>query len=229
MREQQRTRREQMIAQMNAQREQQQQQASSDYANATYPHRPSGQRSTESDAEKQRREALKQRVAHIKANILKTREEREQAERAEKKAKDNEKVQNILAQLAKTEESAPVVEEQKEEKLSDSQMVFPKLDKESPTSSTYESATSSTLKTKAKAAYVENEDGEVERTAAPAPDSLASPSVEADDGFVDLDEELEVFSADGDSDEEGDGFMTDEEYDILDASDTETVASGWRG
>jgi next-to-BRCA1 protein 1 len=231
MREQQKARREQMIAQMNAQREQQQRQAALGNDGVSYTHTsPTIQRTDETEAEKQRREALKQRVAHIKANILKTREEREQAEKAEKKAKDNEKVQNILAQLAKAEEKT---EEKTDEKLSDSKMVFPKLDKESPASSTYESATSSTIKGKAKAAYVENENGEVERSAAPAAPALpelASPSVEENDGFVDLDDELEVFSADGDdSDEEGDGFMTDEEYDILDASDAETVASGWRG
>ncbi|SMQ45344.1 unnamed protein product [Zymoseptoria tritici ST99CH_3D7] len=236
MREQQKSRREQMIAQMNAQREHLQQQDTSRAKAAVA--RENYQRATETEGDKERREALKLRVAHIKANILKTRVEREQAEKAEKKAKDNEKVQNILAQLAKTEDKAEdkseeKTEEKTDEKLSDSQMVFPKLDKESPSSSTYESATSSTLKAKAKAAYVENENGEVETTATPAasaPVELASPSVEADDGFVDLDDDdLEVFSADGDdSDEEGDGFMTDEEYDILDASDTETVASGWR-
>lgn len=107
-------------------------------------------------------------------------------------------------------------------------MVFPKLDKESPASSTYQSVSSASASGKGKAAYVENEAGEVERSAAgtpiPIPD-VASPSIEED--FEDLDGEIEVLSADGDDVEEDsdDGFLTDEEYDILDASDQETVAS----
>lgn len=118
-----------------------------------------------------------------------------------------------------------------------SQMVFPKLEKESPSSSTYQSATSSTIGSKGKAAYVENEDGEVERSATPsaaapatpvvAPVPISEPSVTSpleEDDFEDLADEIEVLSASGDVSED-DGFMTDEEYDILDASDHETVAS----
>ena len=52
--------------------------------------------------------------------------------------------------------------------------------------------------------------------------SVTSPTVE--EGFEDLTDDLEVLSADGDESED-DGFLTDEEYDILDASDNETVAS----
>ncbi|KAK4628323.1 uncharacterized protein CLAFUR5_04242 [Fulvia fulva] len=213
MREQQKQRREQMVAQ----RDQLQAQGN------TY----CGQRSAEFSNEKERREALKQRVAHIKANIIKTREEREKMTEdfqqlkmaaAEKKSmEESEKVQNIIEQVAKQAD-----EEEKTEQLEGSQMVFPKLEKESPSSSTYESATSSS--SKGKAAYVENEEGEVERSATPAtaPISIPISSPSADDDFVDLDEELEVLSANG-NDSEDDGFLTDEEYDILDASDQETV------
>merc|ERR1739841_184091 len=105
-------------------------------------------------------------------------------------------------------------------------MVFPKLQKESPASSTYQSATSSSIK--GKPAYVESEEGEIERAATPpaapaAPPSvlstIASPTVERGND----DDEFEVMSAE--DSEEDDGFLTDEEYDILDASDEETVAS----
>jgi next-to-BRCA1 protein 1 len=190
-----------------------------------------------------RREALKQRVAHIKANILKTREEREklteelsqrevhqQTEKpiADKKATDNDKVQKIVDEVVKNAEEDVQPDVAAEEGLSDSQMVFPKLDKESPASSLYGSATSGS--SKAKAAYVENEDGEVERAAVPAsvagPAASVSSAPDDDNDFVDLDDELEVLSAS--ADESDDGFLTDEEYDILDASDSETVASGWR-
>ncbi|EME82650.1 uncharacterized protein MYCFIDRAFT_114686, partial [Pseudocercospora fijiensis CIRAD86] len=189
---------------------------------------PASNKTVESTSEKERRDILRQRVAHIKANIVKTREEREKlaqdlskqkAAAAEKKADEAyEKMKNIIEQVAK--QASDEEENDAEESLEGSQMVFPKLEKESPASSTYQSATSSS--SKGKAAYVENEDGEVERSARPspaqAPSTVASPAIEHDD-FVDLDDELEVLSAADDS--EDDGFLTDEEYDILDASDHE--------
>lgn len=80
---------------------------------------------------------------------------------------------------------------------------------------------------KGKAAYVEDEETEnssnvgVPVEAAP---SVSSPrTVAAGDDFEDFDD-LEVLSAD-ELESEDDGFLTDEEYDILDASDQETVAS----
>jgi len=203
--------------------------------------------------DKTHKEAAKQRVEHIKAKIMRTREERAVARAAqglqtatERSAKEIEKVSKIVEaalwdtdvqkEAEKNIESAdPDTGKAKEteKSMEGSQMVFPKLDKESPASSTYESATSSSV-IKGKAAYVENEDGEVERSAtpdavtAPAPmasvsePSVTSPTVE--EGFEDLTDDLEVLSADGDESED-DGFLTDEEYDILDASDNETVAS----
>ncbi|EME46621.1 hypothetical protein DOTSEDRAFT_70590 [Dothistroma septosporum NZE10] len=230
MREQQKQRREQMVAQ----RDQLHAQAINRQDMPSWPQYVNpymGHRSLEASNEKERREALKQRVAHIKANIIRTREEREKMTEdfqqlkmaaVEKKSMgETEKVQNIIEQVAKQADG-----EEKTEELEGSQMVFPKLEKESPASSTYQSVTSGS--SKGKAAYVENEDGEVERSATPAaaPISIpiSSPSA-ADDDFVDLDEELEVLSANGD-DSEDDGFLTDEEYDILDASDQETVAAG---
>lgn len=235
MREQQKQRREQMVAQLNAQRDAHQ---SRGMSTQNFFQAKAGSRGS-SDAvalEEKRREALKQRVAHIKANVLKTREEREkQTHKAEdvateKQTANHDTVQKIVNEVVQiAEESEAVADEKSEENLSDSQMVFPKLDKESPASSLYGSATSSS--SKARAAYVENEDGEVERAAIPASVSEPAPSVSSaadeDDDFVDLDDELEVLSASGD--ESDDGFLTDEEYDILDASDSETVASGWRG
>ena len=222
MREQQKQRREQMIAQLNAQRDQLQAQGikREDLPMGNWGASQYGKQMADKDA-------LRQRVASIKANIQKTREEREKlraeyseqaAAAAEKKAEDESaKVKKIVDEVTKHAD---------EDDLERSQMVFPKLDKESPSSSTYESATSSSHK--GKAAYVENEDGEIERSATPAAvpapvPVLASPSVEEDD-FVEIDEELEVLSANGE-DSEDDGFLTDEEYDILDASDHETVAS----
>lgn len=87
------------------------------------------------------------------------------------------------------EEPALVVEEEVKEESSEekSQMIFPKLEKESPESS-------------------------IHQETAPARE------LAADEGFEDfVDEELE-------DDETEDGFLTDEEYDILDASDEEYLA-----
>ncbi|KAF2211718.1 hypothetical protein CERZMDRAFT_98151 [Cercospora zeae-maydis SCOH1-5] len=219
MREQQKQRREQMLATLSAQREQLVSQGFKREDMPVWAGHSSSQMG---------KDALRQRVAHIKANVQKTRDERErlQAEHAkmetaaaEKKAEEQTaKVKQLVQDITKQAEA--------EAELERSQMIFPKLDKESPASSTYESATSSSHK--GKAAYVENEDGEVERSATPAQASapaplVTSPSLAGDD-FVEIDDELEVLSANGE-DSEDDGFMTDEEYDILDASDHETVAS----
>jgi next-to-BRCA1 protein 1 len=90
-------------------------------------------------------------------------------------------------------EPAPVAKDEPEPVKAEveaegSQMIFPKLEKESPTTSIHEEA--------------------------PA----AAPGVEDAEEFEDfVDEGLE-------DDETEDGFMTDEEYDILDASDEEYLA-----
>ncbi|KAK5168139.1 uncharacterized protein LTR77_006707 [Saxophila tyrrhenica] len=184
------------------------------------------------DEDKARKEAARQRVEHIKAKILRARQEKAvdtakeeavAAQAAEEKAAEEKKNADSIEKVKKIIEEVTKADQEKEEDLESSQMVFPKLDKESPASSTYQSVMSS----KGKAAYVENEQGEIERSATP---SVASPtpapvvpSSEVGDDFDDL-EDIEVLSANGE-DSEDDGFDTDEEYDILDASDHETVAS----
>ncbi len=77
-----------------------------------------------------------------------------------------------------------------ETKMEESQMIFPKLEKESPVSSIY----------------------------APAPASLAAPSTAAEE-----EDEFEDCAQDEGwaEDESEEGFLTDEEYDVLDASDEE--------
>ncbi|WPH01256.1 Hypothetical protein R9X50_00409400 [Acrodontium crateriforme] len=193
------------------------------------------------ESDRVRKEAAKQRVEHIKAKILKARQERakelelkhaaelKRAEEARqnsgKKMVDDhlhgeEEVKSEPQEVDSTEEI-----KKEEESMEGSGMVFPKLDKESPASSTYQSAISSSIK--AKAAYVENEDGQVEHSAMPAVIAapISEPSVicPGEEGY-DFTDELEVLSA-ADSDSSNDGFLTDEEYDILDASDRETVHS----
>ncbi|KAF2482709.1 hypothetical protein BDY17DRAFT_346752 [Neohortaea acidophila] len=185
---------------------------------------------------KARREAAKIRCEQIKARFQRIREEKRAREATLKNLKkESAEVDdrlNILAQQAKAAEAekpatAPVekVEEKKaeqEEDLSGSQMVFPKLEKESPASSIHQSSASS-----AKAAYVENEAGEVERSATGSPtptavQDLASPSIE--ENSEDLGDDIGVLSAhDEESEDADDGFLTDEEgWDVLDASDAET-------
>ena len=88
---------------------------------------------------------------------------------------------------------APTVEDEKIEKTEDSQqsstMIFPKLEKESPVSSIHDIA----------------------ETAAP----IVEPTTKTEE--QELLEEVESLELEDESDE--DGFLTDEEYDILDASD----------
>jgi next-to-BRCA1 protein 1 len=73
-----------------------------------------------------------------------------------------------------------------------------------------------------KAAYVENEDGQVENVAIPTTAVAPFAASEAEQAKFD-DEDIEVLSATGDDSDEDDTFDTDDEYDILDASDEETV------
>lgn len=110
--------------------------------------------------------------------------------------------------LAK-EEAAELPVEKVEEKPTapepepqSSGMIFPQLDKESPASSTHE------------AAAAQPEELEPETTAATAP---VAESEHSDEEFFEDAESVEIRSVSSDED----GFMTDEEYDILDASDEE--------
>ncbi|GAM82675.1 hypothetical protein ANO11243_006570 [Dothideomycetidae sp. 11243] len=118
---------------------------------------------------------------------------------------------------------------QKSVNVSESPMVFPTLEKESLASSIIDlnkpttdtpieiTATSSV----SKPATVEDEaTGDVVSAALSAKSSEEA----EDDVFEDISSEIEVLSASGEGSED-DGFMTDEEYDILDASDQETIAS----
>ena len=107
---------------------------------------------------------------------------------------------------AKAEESAPEptaelpVEDKPTERVLEPQssgMIFPQLDKESPESSTYNSAT-------AQPESPMSETSVVARTA----------TVVSDDEFFEDAESVALHS-------DVEGFMTDEEYDILDASDEE--------
>lgn len=198
----------------------------------------------------ERKEAAKLRVEAIKSKIMKAREAKAKAmEEARDSGAAKSKVE--AAERKSAEDAAKVkkiIEEaSKEQKLEDSksgietsQMIFPRLDKESPASSTYQSASSSSADVagKGKVATVESEGGKMENsaaTAAVAGAAVATPVAAAvaasvpqtpasEMGFEDLTDDLEVLSADGE-DSEDDGFLTDEEYDILDASDQETIAS----
>lgn len=123
-------------------------------------------------------------------------------------------------------------QEEDEGETKDSQMIFPRLERESPSSSAYESFGPSATTT-VKAAFVEDEESRaevVDASLAPASSPEAASTVSSQKAKTSEEEfedifELEVLSADGDEASDEDGFMTDEEYDILDASDQETVAS----
>ncbi|TKA36344.1 hypothetical protein B0A54_13278 [Friedmanniomyces endolithicus] len=250
MRAEQQKRREQMVAQLAAKREAMHA-AGQDYRQLPSPVMPAGVYNM-GENDKLRKESAKQRVEYIKAKIMRTREEQRAktlemlkqnavVSAEQKSAEETEKVKKIIEEVSKESAKEEQAETAEEEKMEGSQMVFPKLDKESPASSTYQSATSSSTINKGKAAYVENEAGEVERSATPsvvaqpAPSpvtapvaiselNVSSPTAEEMD-FDDLSDDIEVLSATAGDASEDDGFLTDEEYDILDASDNETVVS----
>jgi len=103
-------------------------------------------------------------------------------------------VETICAQSQKL----PFVAAEEPKDLEKGNMIFPKLDKESPVSSTHD--VTSTASVKAEGV------------------PLASPNSEKSD--LEIFEDAENLSLVQSSDED-DGFLTDEEYDILDASDEE--------
>jgi next-to-BRCA1 protein 1 len=110
----------------------------------------------------------------------------------------------IKHEQPEVEEPAQQVEEEAAEctlepHASGSGMIFPQLDKESPESSTYQSSTTAEPRSPV------SEKSDVARTV----------TVASDDEFF---EDAESVALHSDEDE---GFMTDEEYDILDASDEE--------
>jgi next-to-BRCA1 protein 1 len=100
----------------------------------------------------------------------------------------------------KVEETKPVelaVEPPAAAELSSSKMIFPTLQKESPEASTHEDA--------------------VTTNTAPATENV--PAVAAASEEAELFEDAESVSLVDGSDDEDEGFLTEEEYDILDASD----------
>lgn len=107
---------------------------------------------------------------------------------------------------ASKEETAelPVEERAVEEPAKFSDMIFPQLEKESPASSTHEAVSQATEVDEAKEESI-----------------TEVPSTEHSDAeFFEDAESVEIRSLSSDGDE---GFMTDEEYDILNASDEEAA------
>ncbi|KAF2155829.1 hypothetical protein K461DRAFT_251869 [Myriangium duriaei CBS 260.36] len=132
-------------------------------------------------------------------------------------------------------------EEQRLAEVSESPMVYPTLEKESPASSINLSAPSAEVKSEttahteekpaavhghAKAATMEDEStGNVVSATIPSTSSEVTYAESEAEVFDDISSEIEVLSAGEEVSDEDDGFLTDEEYDILDASDQETIAS----
>lgn len=114
----------------------------------------------------------------------------------------------------------PVAQE-KTEKLQGSQMVFPTLEKESPSSSIHQESTGEAATEEIIASAPAN----VVRpsTASTVAESEARTPVEDED----VQEYASVEFEESDSDDD-DAFLTDEEYDILDASDEEIMSVGRR-
>lgn len=172
------------------------------------------------------KENAKLRVEQIKAKILKQRAEKYKSDAKAARAAADKKSADEDAKVKKIIEAVTKTSDEETEDLATSQMVFPKLEKESPESSIIQSSSGSS---KGKAAYVEDEEAENTNTIIPVETTETAPSVSSPHTVAlgdDLEEfdDLEVLSAD-DVESDDNGFLTDEEYDILDASDQETVAS----
>lgn len=144
-----------------------------------------------------------ERVQRVrKAAIERLRENRRQESEAMRVAMQQEPVSKVEKPMKQETVELPVedkpVERQSEPELQSSGMIFPQLDKESPESSTYQSTT--TIQPESP----KSEKSTIARTV----------TVADDDEFFEDAESVALHS-----DEES--FMTDEEYDILDASDEE--------
>lgn len=100
------------------------------------------------------------------------------------------------------------------EQASKDAMIFPRLDKESPASSLHEDAEPAAQKAEP-----------TEKTEA-APAAPAAPIKTAQSTETDDEVEVDVESIEFSDADEDDGFYTDEEYDILDASDEELQSNG---
>ncbi|KAH7082145.1 hypothetical protein FB567DRAFT_530672 [Paraphoma chrysanthemicola] len=129
--------------------------------------------------------------------LMEVRRRQHEAHRANEKQEESEvKVEEPVQQ---TTAELPVEEKSEREPAPKSSgMIFPQLDKESPESSTYESTT-----------IAQPESPKSERSTIARTVTVAS-----DDEFFEDAESVALHSDD-------EGFMTDEEYDILDASDEE--------
>lgn len=148
---------------------------------------------------------------------------------------DFQAVARSYAEVRLTDEAA--LGEQKQPELSESPMVYPTLEKESPASSTCNLSKSTNSgrpevitptdgsAIKAKAATMEDETtGDVVSATMPSTSRDEAPEAEEEDEVFEDVSSDELLSASGE-DSDVDGFLTDEEYDILDASDQETIAS----
>ncbi|KAL6709323.1 hypothetical protein ACN47E_001730 [Coniothyrium glycines] len=127
--------------------------------------------------------------------LMETRRHEFEAARANTKQEPAQKTETIVNELPVEEKPVDV-----STKPQASGMIFPRLDKESPESSTYESSTT------VQAESPKSERSTIARTV----------TVTSDDEFFEDAESVALHSDD-------DSFLTDDEYDILDASDEEIV------
>lgn len=120
---------------------------------------------------------------------------------------------------------APQTQKGGNDVMRESAMVFPTLEKESPASSTHEDAPVKNQAPTTQTATANSEvSGNVQSPEQPASSSTATEAT-AETEIDGLEDVKDVESIDF-SDSDDDGFLTDEEYDILDASDEEIITGG---
>jgi next-to-BRCA1 protein 1 len=133
--------------------------------------------------------------------LLKERSRRMEAGKKQDKA-DVMAAVAAVGQAQEVEASIDSSSVQNEVKIEGSEMIFPTLEKESPASSTHDLAAPTTLV------------ATIETTT-----NVAPPTANSEVDIFDDAESVEFVDSDSEA-----GFLTDEEYDILDASDEETLA-----
>ncbi|KAF2096441.1 hypothetical protein NA57DRAFT_41962 [Rhizodiscina lignyota] len=148
-------------------------------------------------------EAIKKQEERVKA-LEEVQKRKQKLSEDEDRAKRTEPEVKAEAEVKVEPEVKAEPEVKQEVEAEKSTMIFPKLEKESPSSSTHESAIPSSPATAV--------------TARSQATTVASPATEEPEIFEDA-ESVEIIEESTSSDE--DGFLTDEEYDILDASDEE--------
>jgi len=174
------------------------------------------------EAAAKRASVLQQLEAELKAMTVSEQKKAEQAETAAA-------AKQPTVEDEKPEDEEEATDHEHELKTKGSRMIFPRLEKENPTSSTHEAVTnaslSSTIQVAPSERAVNTDTSSSAASTVAAAATLGSDAVSTRDLDFEDGDSVEVVSASSSDDgEDEETFFTDEEYDILDADDEEELA-----